>query len=356
MSVNQRPAVAVALSGGVDSAAAAVLLQRGGFEVTALTARLTGGTRNPAVECAQGVAEALGMKHEVIDLTGEFERLVVRPFIEAYADGLTPNPCVNCNREVKFGLLLQEARKRDCEYLATGHYARITGGGDRPFTVRLPADRGRDQTYVLWTLGQRILRRVLFPVGGLTRDEAARVTRDAGVKCLSPSSQDICFLAGERYADLVKRRAPHRVTAGPVLDEEGNVLGEHLGLAYYTVGQRRGLGLGGYRALYVLEIRQQDNSLVVGKRERLSCGEFPVEGVRLLSGEKPGGTIPCRVKTRYRGPALAAELEFLAGGRCIVRYREPGPAAAPGQSAVFYREDEMLGGGIIGRRAPGLRT
>jgi len=341
--------IAVALSGGADSAAAAIVLLRRGFGVMALTMRLAGHSFDATVERAARVAGEIGVEHHVIDLCDDFERLVVHPFVEAYVAGLTPNPCVNCNRDVKFGILLEEARRRGCDRLATGHYARITGGGALPFSLKRPADLVRDQTYVLWTLGQATLEHVLFPLCTLTRDDVAGITREAGITCLSKSSQDICFMDGDSYAGLVANRAPGRVRPGPILDIGGNVLGEHKGLAHHTVGQRRGLGLGGSDALFVLEIKPQDNSLVVGSRERLACLEFPVTGVRFSSGAVPEGTVSCQVMTRYRGPALPVSLELTGGGRGIVRYRETGPPAAPGQSVVFYRGDEMLGGGVIER-------
>jgi len=340
--------IAVALSGGADSAAAAVILKGRGFEVVTLTMRLAE-HNDSAVDCAAGVARALGVEHRVVDLRSEFERLVVHPFVEAYASGLTPNPCVNCNRDMKFTLLLAEAQEIGCRYLATGHYAENTGGGERPFALKRPVDRGRDQTYVLWTLGQSTLKHVLFPLGTVTREDVAGTIREAGITCRAMSSQDICFLDGGPYADLVAGRAPGRVRPGPILDTGGNVLGEHRGLARYTVGQRKGLGLGGPGSSYVLEIRPDDNTLVVGPRERLFCREFPVAGVHFSSGARSPGTVSCQVMTRYRGAALPASLDFDRNGSGVVRYRETGPPAAPGQSAVFYQGDELLGGAVIDR-------
>ncbi len=340
--------IAVALSGGADSAAAAVILKGLGFEVITLTMRLAEHD-DSVVDCAAGVARALGVEHRVIDLRSEFERLVVRPFVEAYASGLTPNPCVNCNRDMKFTLLLREAEEIGCRYLATGHYAGIAGGGNRLFALKRPVDRCRDQTYVLWTLGQATLKHVLFPLGTITRDDVSGIIREAGITCRAMGSQDICFLDGGPYADLVAGREPGRVRPGPILDTNGIVLGEHRGLARYTVGQRKGLGLSGPDSFYVLEIRPDDNTLVVGPRERLFCREFPVTGVRFSSGSLSSDTVSCQVMTRYRGPALPASLDLDRGGRGIVRYRETGPPAAPGQSAVFYRSDELLGGAVIDR-------
>lgn len=344
-----RPRVAVALSGGVDSAAAAALLKSEGFEVLALTMRLfsPGDGGEEVVESARAVARALGVEHEVVDVTAEFEHLVIEPFLNAYIHGTTPNPCVTCNRFIKFGLLLDAALERGCEFLATGHYARLEGGPGGPVRLFRGADAAKDQSYVLWTLEQETLKRLLFPLGRLTKDEVKALAREAGAGRTSPESQDICFLAGGSLAGLVAGRASGLVRPGPVLDTSGNIIGTHRGLPFYTVGQRRGLGLGGPKAMFVLELRGDDNTLVVGGADALACLEFRVAELNLISGETPAGTLSCLVQTRYRGAALPAKLEVLEGRRSIVRYAEPGPAAAPGQSAAFYQDGELIGGGVI---------
>lgn len=349
-----RPRVAVALSGGVDSAAAAALLKREGFEVLALTMRLfsPGDGGEEGIESAQAVARALGVEHEFVDVTAEFERLVIEPFLDAYVHGTTPNPCVTCNRFIKFGSLLDAALERGCEFLATGHYARLEGGAGGPVRLFRGADPGKDQSYVLWTLGQETLGSLLFPLGRLTKDAARALAREAGDVRTSPESQDICFLAGGSLAGLFEQRASGLVRPGPVLDTSGNIIGTHRGLPFYTVGQRRGLGLGGPKAMFVLELRGEDNALVVGSAAALACNEFRVVGLNFISGETPTGTLSCLAQTRYRGPALPATLEVLEGSSAVVRYAKPGPAAAPGQSAAFYLDGELVGGGVIARDKP----
>ena len=336
---------AVAFSGGVDSTAAAVLLKRRGFDVLALTMRLPGETDPGAT---RAIAEAIDVEHATLDVTADFESLVIEPFVKGHLEGLTPNPCVTCNRDVKFGILLEEARKRGCEYLATGHYARIGDGDGTRFKILKAVDLKKDQSYVLWTLSQEVLRSVLFPVGELVKNEVEGVVREAGaMDKVHPESQDICFLRGHSYYELLESRAPESIHAGPIVDLDGKVLGRHKGLAFYTIGQRHGLGLGGHRALYVMELRPLDNTLLVSGVEDRKSREFPIGGVNFISGEIPTGTILCEVATRYQGKPLPAEVETFPDKTGKVRYTEPGPPAAPGQSAVLYREDELLGGSII---------
>ena len=336
---------AVAFSGGVDSTAAAVLLKRRGFDLLALTMLLPGQIDQAAT---RAVAEAIAVEYAALDVTADFESLVIEPFIRGYLEGLTPNPCVTCNRDVKFGILLEEARRRGCEYLATGHYARIGDVDGTRFKILKAVDLKKDQSYVLWTLSQEVLRSVLFPVGGLSKDEVEKLVREAGVmdKVL-PESQDICFLRGRSYYELLESRAPESIHPGPIVDLEGKVLGRHRGLAFYTIGQRHGLGLGGHRALYVIESRPLDNTLVVGGIEDRKSREFAIHSANFISGEIPTGTILCEVATRYQGKPLPAEVETFPDKTGKVRYLEPGPPAAPGQSAVLYRGEELLGGTII---------
>lgn len=339
--------VAVALSGGVDSAAAAALLKARGYEVVGVTALipLAGGGLATSLSEAASVARALGIPHEIVDLRSEFDRLVIEPFLEAYAAGVTPNPCVRCNRFIKFGLLLEESLRMGCEAFATGHYARVETGGGEPRLLKA-GDPRKDQAYVLWRLSRPTLSRLMFPLGTMTREAAMEVAREAGVWRTAPESQDVCFLADRDLAGLLEGNPSAR--PGPIVDTEGRMVGRHRGIAFYTVGQRRGLGLGGDQARYVLEIRPAENVLVVGERQELPVREFSLEQVAFI-GDRPAGEIACQVRTRYRGEALPCLLEPSADGTAMVRYPEPGPEAVPGQSAVLYDGEVVLGGGIITR-------
>jgi tRNA-specific 2-thiouridylase len=341
--------VAIALSGGADSAAAAVLLKNKGFIVTALTMLLPAlapGAPDHA-GAAAAVAQSLGIEHKSIDVAEEFERLVIVPFLDGYAGGTTPNPCVTCNRAVKFGLLLDEASRVGCDFLATGHYARLSTGDDGSFTLSRGADRRKDQSYLLWTLDQPTLSRVLMPLGELKKAESLETLRRAQVAGTLPESQDICFLAGGAYTRVIEERRANALVPGPIFDASGKLVGEHRGLAYYTVGQRRGLGLAGSEAAYVLEIRPDENALVVGGRESLYTDGFIVGGLNFISGRAVADEFVCAVQTRYRGPSLPARVALIGDGGARVLYQEPGPPAAPGQSAVFYEGETVLGGGVI---------
>lgn len=339
------------MSGGVDSAVAAARITEEGHEVIGLTARLLpagwGAARGCCdVDVASETCRRLGIEHHVVDLSADFLRHVVEYFISAYASGLTPNPCIPCNRLVKFGSLLDAARSLGCEMLATGHYVRRQRRDGR-WGLRRAADLSKDQSYMLVSLSQQQISRALFPLAELKKQQVVEEARRRALPILLRESQDLCFVSGD-YREFLAEHI--RVEPGAILDTEGRVLGQHRGLPFYTVGQRRGLRIGGGPKLYVLAHDTKRNALIVGTAEQLCRREFEVEDVNWVSIPPPqaGATLACRVMVRYRGRLIAGEVTASASGRCQVRTEPHTQAIAPGQAAAFYDKDGwLLGGGRI---------
>ncbi|MYD95706.1 MAG: tRNA 2-thiouridine(34) synthase MnmA [Chloroflexi bacterium] len=350
--------VLVAMSGGVDSSVAAALLARDGYDVVGVTfnqwpaelmASATGnGCCTPdTIDDARRVCAILGVPHYVIDYRREFETAVIDPWVKAYLDGQTPNPCVMCNRTVRFGSFLTKADELSAEFIATGHYARIetdeTHGHRRLLTAR---DPGKDQSYVLHVLGQRQLTRTLFPLGDLTKRQVRRLAAEFGLPvALKADSQEICFVPDSDHAGYV--RAHGSTGTGDVVDTRGQVIGRHAGLEAFTPGQRRGLNLGGGSARrHVVELDPAGNRVIVGSRDDSRARKIEVRAVNWINGVPPAAPRRVGVRTRYRMPLEDATLVVTPGGVSL-EFGEPTWAPAPGQSAVFYVGDEVLGGGTI---------
>jgi tRNA-specific 2-thiouridylase len=354
-----RTRVAVALSGGVDSAVAALLLVQQGYDVLGLMMRLWAeeDAENPranrccspqGVEDARRVAQLLDIPFYLVNYAREFKAAVVDPFVGEYAAGRTPNPCLACNRHIKFGRLLERARSLDADFLATGHYARIVQGEGR-YRLLKGADRRKDQSYVLYMLGQRELGQVLFPLGELTKDEVRARAVQAGLPVgEKPESQEICFVGDEGYHPFLSRQAPATVRPGPIVDAAGRVLGQHQGLAFYTVGQRHGLGIATGEPLYVLQLDPARNALVVGPEEALGQRELLAGQVSFVAGDAPPVS-RVTAKVRYKAPESPGTLLPLDEGRVRLVFDQPQRAITPGQAVVFYQGEEVLGGGIIER-------
>jgi tRNA-specific 2-thiouridylase len=355
--------VLVAMSGGVDSSLAAALLAEQGYQVAGVTMHLWAGEEGiapsrgsccslEAVEGARRVCQALDIPHYVFNLSQEFETCVVGEFVREYARGRTPNPCLACNREVKFRLLLQRARALGFTRLATGHYARVAcsqRAGRPAYHLLRGVDRGKDQSYVLYTLGQQELAHTLFPLGEMTkgqvRSEAARRNLPTAGR---PESQEICFIPDDDYRRFLARRLPQASRPGPIRDLQGSVLGTHRGLANYTIGQRKGLGISGRpQPLFVVALDVAANALVVGPEEALSRPALEAEQVTFVSGEGPAQPARVEAKVRYRTPAAPATLFPLEAGRVRLQFDTPQRAITPGQAVVFYQGEEVLGGGTI---------
>lgn len=354
----RKETVAVAMSGGVDSAVTAALLQAEGFEVIGLTLRLLppeaegalwGRARGGAVEEAAEIAARLGIPHEVVDAHGAFEREVVSPFCRSYLSGRTPNPCVVCNEKIKFGVLLNKAKKTGASYLATGHYARVVyGGSGRRCLLKKGKDPSRDQSYFLFTLSQEQLGSVLFPLGELSKAEARAKAAALGLLCGGKAeSREICFIPDNDYAGFIARRFPEAQQRGPIVRADGTVVGEHQGLFCFTIGQRKGLRVSRGHPLYVIRLDTSRNAVVVGTREEALRRTLLVEQVNWIDKDSPQEEMDLAVKIRYRHPESPARVMPLPDGSVIVEFQEPQVAVTPGQAAVFYRDDTVVGGGWI---------
>jgi tRNA-uridine 2-sulfurtransferase len=349
---NQKGKVVVALSGGVDSSVAAALLLEQGFEVVGLTMRLWTDPAHPPASTAEAAAARaavkLGIPLHVVDLVEPFRQQVVQFFLDEYARGRTPNPCVRCNRLVKWGALLDQALTLGADFLATGHYARLETLSDGTRQVLKAADPVKDQTYVLHVLTQEKLARALFPIGNYPKPEVRQLAHKFDLPAAERSeSQDLCFLAGEDYRDFIRRNAPAVARPGPIVTREGKTFGEHQGLAYYTIGQRKGLGIASAVPLYVLAKEPAANTLVVGEADQLGSVDLEVSGLNWISGKPPVSPFSSEVKTRYTARAAAAHTELLPEGRARVHFDLPQRDITSGQAAVFYTGDVLLGGGLI---------
>lgn len=363
--------VAVAMSGGVDSSLAAVLLQERGYQVIGLTMRLwdlPGQRRSrccspQSFEDARAVCHQWDIPYYVLDLREPFAESVVEPFVREYLRGRTPNPCVLCNTAIKWQVLLRKARSVGAQALATGHYARVTRDGERDrFLLRRGRDPGKDQSYALWGLSQEALSRTIFPLGGLTKTETRRLARQLGLKVADKKdSQEICFVPGDDYGRFIRERSRRRSgqdsvpwTEGPIVDGEGHILGRHAGIPFYTIGQRRGLGLAAGYPLYVVDIDPENNRLVVGPDGDLQTRDLWADGLNWISLEDLTEPLDCSAQIRYGHRAADARLFPWGDGGAHGVFSQSQRAITPGQSVVFYHGQEVLGGGFI-RRPPRVR-
>ena len=350
----KRERVVAALSGGVDSSVAAALLVEEGREVIGVTLNLAGGASRCCslsdADDARRVADHLGIRFYVANYVERFRAEVIRPFADDYLSGRTPIPCVACNSRFKFDYLLERAEVFGADRVATGHYARVDVDPDtKRLRLRCAVDRQKDQTYFLFELGQEQLKAIEFPLGELEKEEVRARARELGLATADkPESQEICFVPDGDYASAVEKIRPGALPgAGEIVDREGQVLGQHPGIHHFTVGQRRGLGLSAERPLYVAGLDAERNRVVVGTVDDLNAKGARLVRVSWVSGVPPNRAVRAMVRVRYRHLGAPALIEAQTDGRATVRFDEPVRAVAPGQAAVFYDGDTVLGGGWI---------
>jgi tRNA-uridine 2-sulfurtransferase len=357
--------IVVGMSGGVDSSVVAAILVRQGWQVTGVTLQTwkeTGEVERPWLDrscckigLAQHVAERLKIPHHVIDMQQAFRDLVIQNFLQEYVSGRTPNPCVQCNEKVKFGLLLNIAREFGADYLATGHYARVEYRPDLGrHILKKGVDRQKDQSYFLYRLNQEQLSRVLFPLGDLEKHDVWKIADDLDLPADQiAESQEICFINGGNYRSFLQDEIPHALKEGQIVDSQGKEVGWHQGVAFYTIGQRRGLGLSSVKReggpLYVTGLDPQTNRVVVGSEAELTHRRLIARDLNLIKnhGREEGKWFEVTAKVRYRAEEASALAKVEEQDRLEVMFDHPQRAVTPGQSAVLYQGEEVVGGGII---------
>ena len=358
--------VVVAMSGGVDSSVAALLLHQEGYEVIGVTMKLydidqadlpdyyRGCCTIDDVEDARAVCRILGVPHYVLNVQREFRTFVIDYFQSEYESGRTPHPCIACNDKIKFSFLAQRAQLMNATHVATGHYARIVAGGSGAWELLRGVDAGKDQSYVLFGMRQDQLASTLMPIGHYPKDDIRRLASDANFpNADKPDSQDICFIPTGDYREFLRQRTDEH--PGDIVDPAGNVLGQHEGIQYFTVGQRRGLGLSGGPPRFVIRLEPDTRQVVVGSEEQLYGDSFYADPVSWVSGVPPTGELSVTVKIRYKFAEAPATVTPVGSG-AMVRFHDPQRAITPGQAAVFYQGDSVLGGGVIAGGIPPAST
>lgn len=347
--MNQKEKVLLGMSGGVDSSVSAILLKEQGYEVVGVTMNLIG-TNEKEREDAKKVCDQLGIQHYTLDETAEFKRRVIDPFVKCYEQCLTPNPCVECNRYLKFGKMYEFAQSLGIDKIATGHYARIEKDVETgEMVLKKSASLQKDQSYVLYAIPKELLSHILFPLEGYeSKEEIREIAKKYQLPIAEkPDSQDICFIPDGDYASFLEKQMGKKAKKGNIVNQEGKILGIHKGLHHYTIGQRRGLGIANPVPLFVRDFREEKNELVVGEEAELYQSQFQVSDVNWLSDYKEK-TLEVTVKVRYHAKEAKAKISK-QGEKVIVDLYEPQKGITPGQSAVFYQKDQVIGGGKIER-------
>ena len=357
MTDQKKTRVVLGMSGGVDSSAAAALLLEQGFDVVGITLKLwpqdcvsraEDKCCGPqAVMDARSVAHKLGIPYYLVDEAEDFQKQVIEYFAEEYKAGRTPNPCVMCNQKLKFGNLIRRARQLGAEYVATGHFARLEQRDGRVLLKR-GRDPRKDQSYFLFSLQQEQLSRAMFPLGELTKSDTREIARESQLKTADKEeSMEICFVPDKDYGRFLQQAGLAEKHRGEIVDLHGRVLGHHEGIEFYTIGQRKGLGISAPKPLYVIELDAAANRVIVGEESALERDEFKVERCNWIAFETPPGSLEVTAKIRYNHPGTEATVEPAPDGRARVKLHTPQRAITPGQACVFYDGDVVVGGGWI---------
>ena len=351
--------VMIGMSGGVDSSVAALLLRDEGYECVGVTMKLYAGASEDVsngrtcctlddAEDARSAAFRLGMRHYVLNETRAFDEHVVRPFVETYEAGGTPNPCIECNRHLKFSIMLRRAAELGCDYIATGHYARVRRREDGRLLLCKGADRSKDQSYVLYMLTQEQLAHTKLPLGGLTKEQVRALAAERGLlNAKKRDSQDICFVPDGDYEAFIRRYTGKDYPPGDYVDEEGRILGRHRGLIAYTIGQRRGLGVSGGKPLYVCRKDIERNRVVLSDNDRLFSDRLTARQINLIDRDAIDAPLRCRAKIRYSHSEAACTVTQTDADELSVVFDEPQRAITTGQAVVLYDGDTVIGGGTI---------
>ena len=347
--------VTVAMSGGIDSAVAALLIKNQGYETVGATMKLCDrmlpdGTDAAEIDVndAKAICDKLDIPHRVYDLSGEFDSTVIKDFIDTYMRGATPNPCIVCNKHLKFGRLLDLEMQTGADYIATGHYAKIEQNENGRFLLKKAADPKKDQTYMLWSLTQNQLSHALFPLGNMSKVEIREIGAQNGfVNAHKSDSQDICFIPDGDYAAFIENKLGKQYPQGNYVDENGNILGKHKGMIHYTIGQRKGLGISMNKHIFVIEKNAINNTVTLADEDRLFKNKVVIRNINLIPFDKIEGRIRVEAKIRYSQSQSPAYAEQTGEDEITLTFDTPQRAPARGQSAVMYNGDTVIGGGII---------
>lgn len=352
--------VFLGMSGGVDSSVAAILLKKAGYDVVGYTFRVFDSMSEDCIKRQKGcctvesiyaakeIAEKLGIEHHILDLRADFASSVILNFTETYIAGRTPNPCVECNRQIKWGLIRSIADKNNCKYLATGHYAAIKTNEKNSF-LSSATDKEKDQTYFLWQIPRGLLTTTIFPLGDLNKTRVREIAHEWGFEKVSEKadSQEICFIPGDDYRAFLTEHSQELPGKGKFIDTTGKILGMHNGYPFYTVGQRKGLGIAMGERMYVIEIKPETNEVILGLPDDLLSNSMIVSSVNPGKSDFPEKGKTYNVKVRYRSKSEEARVEDISGNNVLIAFKEPVSAVTPGQSAVFYDEENDVSFGAV---------